>query len=81
MNLSNESKLKGFLTRLFKKKDKGKPFAISFQGEKTYISQDRIDSIKGEKQGGFPFTFNWKSNIIHKRWEQALKQKKVVYFL
>ena len=36
MNLSIESKLKGFLTRLFKKIDKGKPLTISFQGEKTY---------------------------------------------
>ena len=52
MNLSNESMLKGFLTRLFKKIEKGKLFNISFQGEKTYISQDKIDSLK-EKQRGF----------------------------
>ena len=53
MNLSNESKLKGFLTRLLKKMDRGKPFTISFQDEKTHISQDKIYSIKVEKQGGF----------------------------
>ena len=50
--MSNESIIKGFLTRLFKNIEKGKPFSITFQGDKTYINQDQIDSIK-QKHGGF----------------------------
>ena len=52
MKHTNESKIKAFVTRLFKKIEQGEPFTISFQGEKTYISQGRIDSLK-EKHGGF----------------------------
>ena len=52
MSKTNESKLKGFLTRLFKKIELGKPFKICFQGESTYINEEQINSAK-EKSGGF----------------------------
>ena len=52
MTKTNESKIKAFLTRLFKKIEQGKPFTISFQCDKTYINQDLINSLK-EKHGGF----------------------------
>ena len=52
MAQSNEAKLKRFLTHLSKKMELGKSFKISFQGDSTYVSQDKIDSLK-EKHGGF----------------------------
>ena len=52
MTKTNESKLKGFLTRLFKKIELGNPFKICFQGESTYINEEQINSAK-EKSGGF----------------------------
>ena len=52
MTKTNESKLKGFLKRLFKKIELGNPFKICFQGESTYINEEQINSAK-EKSGGF----------------------------
>ena len=39
--------LKGFLTRLFKKVEIGKPFNISLDGNKVFIGQDNINLLKG----------------------------------
>ena len=43
MPRTNETKLKGFLTRLFTKIEVGKPFTISLGGDKMFITQDKIE--------------------------------------
>ena len=64
MPQTNESKLKGFLTRLFKKIEQGNPFSITLEKDRAHISQKDIDSLK-EKHGGFllPLIGNVISNI------------------
>ena len=64
MTRTNKSKLKAFLTRIFKKIEQGKPIAISFQDNKTYIRYNRF--IK-RKTWRISLTTIWKGNIIHKR--------------
>ena len=46
MSQINESKLKRFLTRLFIKVEIGEPVTISFRGDKKYINQKTIESLK-----------------------------------
>ena len=50
-----EAKLKRFVKQYLKKIDEGKPFDITFNGEKVHISQKQIDSFKPYKEvhGGF----------------------------
>ena len=59
MSKTNESKVKGFLTRLFKKIELGKPFKICFQGESTHINENQINSVK-RKKWRISITFNWR---------------------
>ena len=77
MTQSNESKVKRFVTGLFKGIERGKPFKISFQGDIAQINQDTIDSEK-EKHGGFllPLVGKVISHI-----KGGAKQKKEAYFL
>ena len=44
---NNKRLLKSFLTRLFKKAEKGEPFNISLNGDKVFMGQDNINSLKG----------------------------------
>ena len=50
-----EAKIKRFVKQYLKKIDEGKPFDITFNGEKVHISQKQIDSFKPYKEvhGGF----------------------------
>ena len=50
-----EVRLKRFVKQYLKKVDEGKPFTISFNGEKVHISQKQIDSFNPYKEahGGF----------------------------
>ena len=50
-----EAKIKRFVKQYFQKIDEGRPFDISFNGEKVHISQKQIDSFKPYKEahGGF----------------------------
>ena len=50
-----EAKIKRFVKQYLKKIDEGRPFDISFNGEKVHISQKQIDSFKPYKEvhGGF----------------------------
>ena len=51
MNTS-ESKVKRLINTILKKLEIGKPFNITFNGDKAHINQQRIDSIKSVN-GGF----------------------------
>jgi len=50
-----EAKIKRFVKQYLKKIDEGKPFDITFNGDKVHISQKQIDSFKPYKEvhGGF----------------------------